>query len=177
MENITFQINDELQDRAIEEYLNILEERRSEQLKKELRLAYVILSILFWVFFAFAAFMQMLSGGFKEGLWLFVVSTVIILVIVGISVLIVKYMYARTARKEMEKLKVELNETTYRIEDGNLYRDIIGDKRRTRKMPLSKISCLEKEGNIIYFDYKSQSVEITDCFEPSLYDTLAELVD
>ena len=50
-----------------------------------------------------------------------------------------------------------------------------GDKRKTKKYDLKKIYYPDKEGDIGTFEYKNETIEFIDFYEPSLYETLKEI--
>ena len=91
------------------------------------------------------------------------------------SFILVKFSSTNNVKNLKDSLRKDFERTTYRIEDGYLIREYEGDMRKTRKYELKKISYPDKEGNIVTFEYKNETVEYIDFYEPSLYETLKKI--
>lgn len=177
MSEITFDIDleqDEIQ-RAIDEYMETRYIEREQSVRRWNRRAYTIALGVFFGLFAVPAGVMMMAGRFEDGLIIFSIITIFVLYGVGLTAFIVWITSRKVRKQEKLRQREDLEKMRYRIEDGFLYRERIGDKRRNRKFDLSKIFYVEKDGYVVSFDYKNETVELLDFYYPPIYDTLKEL--
>ena len=97
------------------------------------------------------------------------------MIAVIMSIILVKFSSTNNVKNLKDSLRKDFERTKYRIEDGYLIREYEGDKRKTRKYDLKKIYYPDKEGDIGTFEYKNETIEFIDFYEPSLYETLKEI--
>ncbi len=177
MSDISFDIDleqDEIR-KAIDEYMETRYIDHQTASRNWNRRIYGIAIGVFAGLFAFPAMILVMSGRIEDGVIIFSFMTIIMLAVIGMTALIV-WIASRRVKQDRERLvREDLEKMRYRIEDGFLLRERIGDKRRNRRFDLSKIFYVEKEGYVVSFDYKNETIELLDFYYPPLYDSLKEL--
>ena len=154
---VDFEINEKIRSDAIEEYIDKKAFSQTESQKRTFKKAYLFIIIIMCII----------------ALTVVILSFTMIAVIM--SIILVKFSSTNNVKNLKDSLRKDFERTTYRIEDGYLIREYEGDKRKTRKYDLKKIYYPDKEGNIGTFEYKNETVEYIDFYEPSLYETLKKI--
>lgn len=174
---IDFEINEELKSRAIAEYIEKTSASRDRAQKRVIAKAYkIIIAIMLAAILGGLLVPVMImsySGHSKEGDGIVLVFTLAVLFTTAVmTFILVSFSVSKNKKNMIADMTKDLNRTTYRIEDGYLIREYEGDKRKTKKYDLSKIYYPDKEGDVVNFEYKRNTVELIDFYEPSMYETL-----
>ena len=160
---VDFEINEKIRSDAIEEYIDKKAFSQTESQKRTFKKAYLFIIIIMCIIALTVVIL----------VTVFALSFTMIAVIM--SIILVKFSSTNNVKNLKDSLRKDFERTTYRIEDGYLIREYEGDKRKTRKYDLKKIYYPDKEGNIVTFEYKNETVEYIDFYEPSLYETLKKI--
>ena len=171
------QINEELKEKLIEEYIKKKSAELKEADKKEYKITYGYLLGGFFLFFSILACIHIFKGELHAGIENWGYMTLAVLLIIILSVPAAKLIKSKDNKKKLDTLREYCQKSSYHIDEENnlLVREYEGDKRRTKKYNISKIFGICEEDGIISFDYRVDTIEILDFYEPSLYSTLIDL--
>lgn len=169
-------VNEELRDIAIEEYLKEKKQKIERNINRSMKLTLLILAAVFGVVFELLAFKDIYLGRPEDGLEIFAIGIVETALLLLPSCLLVWLILKKRASAEIAAAEEELRKVSYAIEDGSLVRRVAGDGRRTKRYRLEKIRNVSKEGFTVTFDYGNTEVELLECYEPSLFDSLQECI-
>ena len=177
MDNTTidFKINEDIRSSAIEEYIDKKSFSQTESQKRTFKKAYLFIIIIMCII---ALTVVILVTSIGDNTFAIAFASVFALsftmIAVIMSIILVKFSSTNNV-KNLNSLRKDFERTTYRIADGYLIREYEGDKRKTKKYDLNKIYYPDKEGDIGTFEYKNETIEYIDFYEPSLYETLKEI--
>lgn len=173
--DIKFAINEELRQQAIDEYAAMKSiERENQNRKSYVNACLIILAALCVVMLPVVAGL-LIQGNISGAKISFAASVIFILAVMLIIVVIILITKNYGKENDDKTLREDLGKITYGIEGGFLVRYYEGDKRRKRKFDLRKIYAVQKDGNIVTFDFKSEVIDLLDFYEPPMYDTLKEI--
>lgn len=167
-------VNEELKNIAIEEFIKEKNEKARRIINRSMKIAVLILGLIYIVVFEAIAVREYLSGHAEDGVEIFVMGIIGSAAMLLPSCLLIWLILKRRTARESAAAEEELQKISCAIEDGRLVRYIAGDGRRTKGYKLEKISNVSKDGYIVSFDYGNTGVELLDYYEPSLYDSLME---
>ena len=173
---IDFKINEDIRSSAIEEYIDKKSFSQTESQKRTFKKAYLFIIIIMCII---ALTVVILVTSIGDNTFAIAFASVFALsftmIAVIMSIILVKFSSTNNVKNLKNSLRKDIERTTYRIADGYLIREYEGDKRKTKKYDLNKIYYPDKEGDIGTFEYKNETIEYIDFYEPSLYETLKEI--
>lgn len=173
--DIKVEVNEELRQQAIDEYAAVkYVERENENRKSYVNACLIILAALGAVMLPVVVG-PIINGNMRGAMTTFAVSMtfIIAVMLVVLVIILITKNYGKEA--DDKAMREDLEKITYGIEGGFLVRYYEGDKRRRRKFDLRKIYAVQKDGNIVTFDFKSEVIDLLDFYEPPMYDTLKEI--
>ena len=177
---IDFEIDEELRARAIDEYVEKTTASRDNSAKRMFSKTYkIIIGIMFAAILVGLLIPVMIMSATGQGIvasgFVLVFALAMLIITFVMVVILVSFSVSNNKKNQISDLSKDVSRTTYRIEDGYLIREYEGDKRKTKKYDLNKIYYPDKEGDIGTFEYKNETIEYIDFYEPSLYETLKEI--
>ena len=157
--NNSTNIDTELKERAIQDYLiefeTMNQKRRLKETAGTILLLIGILLIPRWL----------KTGDFY--------SSWVIDAIIGVSVVLLGIMaFIISVRMDKKEFLKEQRNVYFKLEEDSLVRYDVTDKRRRKHFKYNKIQGLRKDNNLISFEYGNRTVEFLDFYNPPLYDEL-----
>ena len=165
-------INEELKETAIKEYLEVKEKLINKYINDNVKLAVLVMASIYGIVFAALAFKEYFSGRYVDGVEIFGLGMAVSLVFLFPACLLTWIILRKRASKDLAGTEEELRKTSFTIEDDSLVRKVDGDGRRTKRYRLDQIGRVIKDGFVVTFQYGNEEVELLDFYEPSLFDRL-----
>lgn len=165
-------VNEKLKESAIKEYIERIEERDKKYINYNVKLAVLIMGLIYFAVFAAIALRNYFSGHFEDGVEIFGIGMAVAIAFLLPACLFTWALLRKKASTERNRTEEELRKTSYAIEDDSLVRKIEGDGRRTKRYKLEQIRCVSKDGFTVTFEYGNEEVELLDFYEPPLFDSI-----
>lgn len=165
-------VNEELKEIAIKQYLDEKEMWVLRDINRGIKLAVVMMGLIYGVIFAVLAIRSYLQGSMKDGMEIFGMGMVVSALFLFPSCLFVWIMLRKRAARDRAAREEELRKTFYTVDDDSLIRWVEGDGRKTKKYHRDKIESISKYGFVVTFDYGNEEVELLDFYEPPIFDIL-----
>ncbi len=170
-------IDQELRSRLIEAYIEKENTREVRKDKKILSISFYIVFALFYLLLAFSAFMAY-KAGYTEDIWrLFAYIFAVQTLVIALIYLLMRWLVHRSEKDASKRLKQDLENTSYIIEEEFLAKEYESDKRKNRKFYYDSMCNLFQDERILTADYGKETLTILDFYDPPIYEELKQKIE